>query len=421
MKQNQFKDFAANKKNSKWGFMISRAELLQEKKGDTRSPFARDYTRILHSFAYRRLKHKTQVFFNVEDDHICTRMEHVAHVDSVSTTIAKTLGLNEELTRAIAIGHDIGHAPFGHTGEGVLKKIVKTYISQTDDFWHEKNGLRFVDSVELLEDSYKQYKNLNLTYAVRDGIISHCGEVNQNGIIPREDYIDLYDFDTANKYQPYTWEGCVVKLSDKIAYLGRDVEDAIRLGFLDEEGKQILLDIARQTDKKTLNTTTIIYTLITDVCKNSSPDKGICLSDECLDLLNSVKDFNYKYIYDHDRFRAYKKYSNLIIQELFDYLFNLYPAAPSSRSVWENLQENKRYYPSLISSFEYHLAKLCMMRCIPEGHLRNYSSICKNEKIYGNLGDKKVYAQAIVDFISGMTDRFAIKLFDELISFKSVV
>lgn len=233
MSELKFSRCAAREANPGWEKLISRQIELYSRKDDVRSPFARDYTRILHSMAYRRLKHKTQVFFNIDNDHICTRMEHVSHVDSVSSTIAKALGLNEELTRAISIGHDLGHAPFGHQGEQVIRQLSEKYLHH--GFWHEENGLRFVDKIELLEDNYKVSKNLDLTYAVRDGIISHCGEVDQNGIFPRGLTIPIEDFDSPGKYQAVTWEGCVVKMADKIAYVGRDIEDAVNLGFLGRE------------------------------------------------------------------------------------------------------------------------------------------------------------------------------------------
>ena len=235
----KFSTVAANENNPNWQFFIERRKPLYQRENELRSPFMRDYTRILHSFAYRRLKHKTQVFFNADNDHVCTRIEHVTHVDSVSSTIARALGLNEDLTRAIAIGHDLGHAPFGHQGEEIIKTLIKEYNDDIGDsaeliepFWHEKNGLIFVDQVELLEDSNNCYRNLNLTYAVRDGIISHCGEVNEDGISPRNERIDLYSFIKAGQYQPYTWEGCIVKISDKIAYLGRILKMPSALAFL---------------------------------------------------------------------------------------------------------------------------------------------------------------------------------------------
>ena len=151
----------------------SRGRDREEPECDIRPVFQRDRDRILHCKSFRRLKHKTQVFFNIDNDHICTRMEHVQHVESVSCTIAKYLGLNTDLTRAIAMGHDLGHAPFGHEGEVELTKIRKEL--GMDAFWHERNSLRIIEDIELLEDNNKNYQNLNLTYAVRDGIISHCG------------------------------------------------------------------------------------------------------------------------------------------------------------------------------------------------------------------------------------------------------
>ena len=230
--KNEFEKYATNENNPKWQNSIKREKEIYKRKNDIRSEFERDYNRILHCNAYRRMKHKTQVFFSPENDHICTRIEHVMHVESVSYTIAKYLGLNTELTKAIATGHDIGHSPFGHEGERILSQISERDIGEK--FWHERNGMEFVDKIELLEDINKNKQNLNLTYAVRDGIISHCGEIDENCLKPREENINLNNYKVPNQYSPYTWEGCVVKISDKISYLGRDIEDAISLGILDE-------------------------------------------------------------------------------------------------------------------------------------------------------------------------------------------
>ena len=133
-----------------WQIAISRKGSLYRREGDFRTEFGRDYTRILHSTAYSRLKHKTQVFFTTKNDHICTRIEHVNHVASVSGTIGRYLGLNTELISAIANGHDLGHAPFGHLGERVLSRISQAELGET--FWHERQGLRVVDDMETLLD-----------------------------------------------------------------------------------------------------------------------------------------------------------------------------------------------------------------------------------------------------------------------------
>src|SRR5574344_1158266 len=170
----KFETVSANEKNPNWENIIRREEPLYKRTDDIRTPFERDYTRILHSTAYRRLKSKTQVFYAPENDNICTRIEHVNYVESISYTIAKYLGLNTELTRAISIGHDVGHSPFGHKGGVVLSKICERDLETT--FWHEKNSLYMLDNIELLEDYEANKRNLDLTYAVRDGIISHCGE-----------------------------------------------------------------------------------------------------------------------------------------------------------------------------------------------------------------------------------------------------
>ena len=230
--KNLLKDYAAKENNLKWENSIKREKELYSRKCDIRSDFERDYNRIIHSNAYKRMKHKTQVFFSPENDHICTRSEHVTHVESISYTIANYLGLNTELTKAIATAHDIGHSPFGHQGERVLSEILKRDVGEI--FWHEKNGVDLVDKIELLEDEVRNRQNLNLTYAVRDGIISHCGEIDENKLKPREENINLKDYTLPNQFAPYTWEGCVVKISDKISYLARDIEDAITLGIVNE-------------------------------------------------------------------------------------------------------------------------------------------------------------------------------------------
>ena len=209
------KNVAITKNNSKWENAIKRENELYYRGNDIRSEFERDYTRIIHSLAFRRMKHKTQVFFSPVNDHICTRMEHVILVESISNTISEYLGLNTKLTKAIAMAHDIGHSPFGHQGEKILSKISDEDLGKT--FWHEKNGMEIVDKVVLLEDDKQNLQNLNLTYGVKDGIISHCGEIDENSLKPREEYINLYDYNYPNQYKPYTWEGCVVKIADKIA------------------------------------------------------------------------------------------------------------------------------------------------------------------------------------------------------------
>lgn len=405
-----FKSVAVTNKHPNWEMLTSRPSELYSRSDDVRSPFARDFTRILHSMAYRRLKHKTQVFFNINNDHICTRMEHVNHVDSVSSTIARELGLNDELTKAISIGYDLGHAPFGHHGEKVISKLTEKHLDKK--FWHEQNGLRFVDKIELLEDNYKVGKNLDLTYAVRDGIISHCGELDENGLRPRDELINLNDFTSAGQYQPATWEGCVVKISDKIAYVGRDIEDAINLGFLDKKDQNKLLKMARSNDENVMNTTVIMHNMIIDICKNSTPEKGISLSKTFLDQLNEIKSFNYEHIYGNKRFKPFMHYAELIITEIFNILLECY----DEKHTFSALKANLQYSKKLLDSFTKWLCKYCDSEIIPEKYIDN-SVVLDNEKIYGKLDNKNLYIQAIIDYISGMTDHFAIDIFNEMITY----
>lgn len=405
-----FSDVASNEHNPNWNKHIEREDDLYKRDGDIRSPYERDYTRILHSLAYRRLKHKTQVFFNIDNDHICTRMEHVQHVESVSCIIAKFLGLNVDLTRAIAIGHDLGHAPFGHEGEKELTKIREE--NGLDKFWHERNSLRIVDDIELLENPNRKQNNLCLTYAVRDGIISHCGEVDENGIKPREKAINLNDYKNPGEFSPYTWEGCVVKLSDKIAYLGRDIEDAKRLGFIDQKDLFALGRIAKKYGEKAINTTVITHNFIMSICDNSSPKKGIGLSDKYYEMLNEIKRFNYSAIYNNEKFNVYRNYAALVIRSIYDTLFNKYDVEKTI----ENLQQLRRYYPMLIKDFLNHIYQYSDL--MPKVKRKaNQMGRYQNKKIYGMLDSSQIYALAIIDFISGMTDRYAIAVFNELLKY----
>ena len=412
MEEKKFSKAAVVPENDKWAECISRCNPLYDRADDIRSPFARDYTRVLHSLAYRRLKHKTQVFFNAEEnDHICTRIEHVQHVESVSNTIAKELGLNEELTRAIAIAHDLGHAPFGHQGETVIKKLSKEFLGK--DFWHEQNGLYFVDYVELLEDNQKKLKNLDLTYAVKDGIISHCGELNQNSIRPRNEMFDLKKFDGPGKYQAATWEGCVVKLSDKIAYLGRDIEDAIRLGLLTKEKIDFLQEMAKSNNQYAINTTVIMHNMIIDLCNNSSIENGLTLSSEMSKQLDKLKDFNYEYIYKNPKFNTFNKYSNLVINEIFNSLMNYYDN--NGQEVLEYLAANKFDGKYFVEGFVKWIIQYCNMDFHRIEGAKEIADNCLNVKIYGDLSDRNKYIQAVIDYIAGMTDIYAVKSFEELL------
>ena len=388
--EGKFKEYSATPNNPNWEKIIKREKEIYKRENDMRSEFERDYTRILHCNAYRRLKHKTQVFFSPENDHVCTRIEHVMHVESVSYTIAKYFGLNTELTKAIATGHDIGHSPFGHAGERILSEISQKEIGE--NFWHERNGMEYVDKIELLQDMNQNWQNLNLTYAVRDGIISHCGEIDENSLRPREEYINLYDYEYPNQYAPYTWEGCVVKIADKISYLGRDIEDAIILGILDEKLEE-LYKILKQ--KEVINNTVIINHLIGDLCENSSPEKGLCFSEGTFKMLKEIKEFNYKYIYKAERLKPSARYFNIIINEIYSTIKNNYG------------KKDKSVNPEVIESFEKWLSNYWNLK-------RNDTN--KNDVIF-DMKNERDFCKAIIYYISGMTDNFAIETYNKIVGF----
>ncbi len=408
--KNSFCEFAIFENNPKWEKSTKRINELINKPNEIRSAFDRDATRILHSSAYRRLKHKTQVFFATNNDHVCTRIEHVNHVASISKTISSALGLNVSLTEAIALGHDLGHSPFGHHGERIIEKIMDKHGFEKK-FWHEKNSLRFIDYIETLPN-YSGFKdNLNLTYAVRDGIVCHCGEVNENFLKPRDEYIDLETIEKG-KFMPFTYEGCVVKISDKIAYLGRDIEDAYNYKFFDKEDMMTLKQIAQEVMKKKIkfkdvNTSSLIHEFITNLCLNSNPDDGIMISKEDYDMMNKIKKFNYQKIYSNKRFKPFMKYAEIVINSIFDFLLDYY----DSFYTIHKLEKYSKFYKTATEDFSDWLIKYSNID-EKQHRLRKY----RNKIIY-NIENIKDYKQAIIDYISGMSDNYAIKIYNELIEF----
>lgn len=392
--KNILSNVATTEINPKWNNIIKRENELYSRGNDIRSDFERDYTRIIHSLAFRRMKHKTQVFFSPTNDHICTRMEHVILVESISDTIASYLGLNTKLTKAIAIAHDIGHSPFGHQGEKILSDISQKELGKT--FWHERNGMEMVDKIILLEDDKQNLQNLNLTYGVRDGIISHCGEIDENGLKPRDEYIYLYDYNYPNQYKPYTWEGCVVKIADKIAYLGRDIQDAINLGILDKHLTELYETLNVDKDEK-INNTIIINNLIYDLCENSNEVDGLKFSDNVFGFMKKLKEFNYKYIYLDERLKPSTEYFKLVINTIFVTLIKYY----------NDKNHIKGIYPEIISDFENWL-KLFWNKERTEN--------CKNKCVF-NMDNRNDCYLAVIYYISGMTDNYAMDIYNKIIKF----
>lgn len=408
MEKQKFSDYGMFEGHSEYELAVQRCEDIYQRRYDLRSDFARDYTRIIFSQAYRRLKHKTQVFFAVEDDHVCTRSEHVNLVESISYTIAHQLGLNTELTKAIAVGHDLGHAPFGHGGETILTDIAKSH--DLDKFWHEKNSLHFVDHIGLLEDNNHYQHNLNLTYAVRDGIISHCGEMNQKYIQRRKEYINLNDYQYAGQYNPWTYEGCVVKMADKIAYLARDIEDALRLNVLTQSQIDELRTQLNQMGNyqfHAINNGSVVNYFIHDVVENSCVEKGIGLSQEAFDKMKFIMKFNYQNIYLIKRVQVHEKYVSLILHSIFDFLYDY----KNHDDFIKDLKQDLKQYPKLIGHYLAWLEKYAV--------IENYSRKKEyhNHVVYDFIHDSQAFEKSIIDYLAGMSDAFIIQLFNELISF----
>lgn len=408
MEKQKFSDYGMFEGHPEYELAVQRCEDIYQRRYDLRSDFARDYTRIIFSQAYRRLKHKTQVFFAVEDDHVCTRSEHVNLVESISYTIAHQLGLNTELTKAIAVGHDLGHAPFGHGGETILTDIAKSH--DLDKFWHEKNSLHFVDHIELLEDNNHYQHNLNLTYAVRDGIISHCGEMNQKYIQRRKECINLNDYQYAGQYNPWTYEGCVVKMADKIAYLARDIEDALRLNVLTQSQIDELRTQLNQMGNyqfHAINNGSVVNYFIHDVVENSCVEKGIGLSQEAFDKMKFIMKFNYQNIYLIKRVQVHEKYVSLILHSIFDFLYDY----KNHDDFIKDLKQDLKQYPKLIGHYLAWLEKYAV--------IENYSrkNEYHNHVVYDFIHDSQAFEKSIIDYLAGMSDAFIIQLFNELISF----
>lgn len=399
----KFEEIATNEKNAKWENSIKRSKSLYHHAygiSTMRTDFDRDYTRIINSNAYKRLKHKTQVFFAPKNDHICTRLEHVNLVESISYTIANFLGLNVELTKAIAVSHDLGHSPFGHQGEKILSAISEREYGEK--FWHEKNGVHFVDDIELLMDNENKKRNLDLTYAVRDGIISHCGEIDDETLKPREEYFDLKYYTEPNQYSPYTWEGCVVKIADKISYIGRDIEDAMTMKLLTDSD---ISEIDHFIKKITINNTNIINYLIVNLCKNSSPEKGLKFTKEAMEIVKKIKDFNYEKIYYNEKIMPTIRYFKVVMNEIFYCLKNEF----AGKNTIYNLKKMGRYYPNLSTEFVDWLSHYAKTE-------ERVDSEYNNRIVY-NLENSEDYSRAIIDYISGMTDQYIVQVYNEIVSF----
>lgn len=280
-----------------------------------RQTFSVDVDRILHSRAYTRYIDKTQVFYLIQHDHITHRVLHVQLVSKIARTIGRYLGLNEDLIEAIALGHDIGHTPFGHDGERFLSELCRS--SGIGDFHHNVQSVQFLDRVE------RKGNGWNLCLQTLDGILCHDGEVHNRVLKPErkktfemlEKEMTLKKENSLPQLMPMTLEGCVVRMADTISYIGRDIEDAIRLNMIKRSDlPKESVDVLGDTNG------TIVYHLVTDVINTSFQNPYIAFSREVSGALKRLKDFNLEHIYMNPEIKK----DTATIKTLFGIIFEKY-------------------------------------------------------------------------------------------------
>ncbi len=347
---------------------------LYSRREDIRGPYFRDQTAIIHSLPFRRLKNKAQVFFAPNNDHICTRIEHAFHVATIAETIAKALNLKEEMAYTIGLGHDLGHAPFGHAGE----KALKNKCSDIGGFIHEIHGLRIVDKIG------DRGKSLNLTYGVRDGIICHCGEAPEQVLQPRKKKKQLEDIRGRNIY-PCSYEGCIVRIADRIAYIGRDIEDALLGGFIKRSEIPKCIDRITRARIRNINADFIDF-FVGDVISYCNESGKIGFSNEKYSILMELYNFSIKKIYEHEKIINYGIYCEKIIVKLFDYLCDIHQK-------WGSKYD------------EYSRSSNPLDRRFGR-YLKYMKKIYSQEK----AGTKKI----VRDYVAGMTDRYALRCMKEI-------
>ena len=303
----------------------SKGRAVPEAESEVRTCFQRDVDRIIHSKAFRRLKHKTQVFLQPEGDHYRTRLTHTLEVSRIARTIARALNLNEDLAEAISLGHDLGHTPFGHAGERALNEI----LAADGGFRHNKQSLRVVDRIE------KDGRGLNLTYEVRNGILNH-----------------------PEAGRPETLEGQIVRISDRVAYINHDVDDALRAGILQKSDipEEINCALGDKHSKR-------IDTIIKDIISASTYSDRITMSPGVSFVFEGFHSFMYGSVYTNMRAKSEEKKVYGIIRGIFDYYYN-----------------NEELLPE------------------------DYKHIAQEDGL----------RRAVTDYVSGMTDKYAIYQYSEI-------
>jgi dGTPase len=281
-----------------------------------RQTFSLDVDRILHSLAYTRYIDKTQVFYLIDNDHITHRVLHVQLLSKIARTIGRFLGLNEDLIEAISLGHDIGHPPFGHEGETILSDICR--VQGIGSFTHSVQSIQFLDKVE------RDGQGWNLCLQTLDGVLCHDGEIHNRVLQPRTDKtFARFDREVTNKINdpefslmPMTLEGCVVRMADTISYIGRDLEDAIRLNLLKRSDlPKSVVQVLGDTNG------TIVYNLVTDVVTNSRGKGYTAFSNDVSSALKRLKIFNLEQIYQNPKIKQHLGNIAALYHMLFDRFF----------------------------------------------------------------------------------------------------
>ena len=336
-----------------------------------RPVFFHDTDKIIHSLAYSRYIDKTQVFYLFENDHITHRVLHVQLVSKIGRVIGRCLKLNEDLIEAISLGHDLGHAPYGHDGEAVLHKLC--IDNKIGCFCHNAQSVRFLMEIE------QGGKGLNLSLQVLDGILAHNGEMLSKEYKPNygktweifeEEYRKCFaEEDYSKKIFPMTLEGCVVRISDVIAYIGRDIEDAITLKLIKRKDipQEIKRTIGASNDK-------IINTLALDLIKNSYDKDYLVFSEDIFKALKDIREFNYKNIYNNPQIKT----QTHKVENMFKQLFEKY---------FQDLEKENTDSPI----YHYFL-----------------------KDVNDNYRKNTVKKRMVIDFITGMTDDFFNNQYKEL-------
>lgn len=345
---------------------------LKPHKNDFRTPFFQDIDKIIYSLSFIRYQDKTQVFSFTKNDHISKRMIHVQFVSKIARTIGRALGLNEDLIEAAALAHDLGHVPFGHIGESILNEIS---LNHNEGFFNHN-----IESVRKLLYVENFGQGLNISVQVLDAIMCHNGEFALGHYEPvkktKEEFLKEYEESYKSKeviinMKPMTLEGCVVRISDLIAYLGRDIDDAIRMSMLKRE------DIPKSI-VKTLgdNTSDIVNSCILDIIKNSYNKNYLELSSDIYKGIKELMQFNYKYIYNNSE----SSKNRIKLKTMFETLFNKYLS---------DLESNNKD-SMIISSY--------------------LNNMCQDYQ------EKNTRTRIVIDYISGMTDEFFLSEYEKIIN-----